>query len=31
MKNETIEKWNRAADVYAEMQEEGEFVLVNKK
>ncbi len=31
MKNETIEKWNRAADVYAEMQEEDEFVLVNKK
>jgi len=31
MKNVTIEKWNRAADVYAAMQEESEFVRVNKK
>ena len=31
MTNETIEKWNRAADSYAAMQEKSEFVCVNKK
>ncbi len=31
MENETIEKWNRTADIYAAMQEESEFALVNKQ
>ncbi len=31
MKNDTIEKWNQAADMYTEMQEESQFVYVNKK
>ncbi len=31
MKNETIKKWNKAADAYAAMQEESEFALINKK
>ncbi len=31
MKNKMIEKWDRAADLYTSMQEESEFVLVNKK
>lgn len=31
MENKIIEKWNKAADTYAALQEKSEFVLINKK